>query len=139
MDVSSYKECSAKNLEVADLSVEHSQVNMAPKGRRRTFRAHGRINAYMRVPSHIEVILAEKAEPVPKAPSGGDLVKHHKAKLARLWVDVLGLARVGTYTSARENVDDLCDPGSFAEYGALVIAAQRRRVQHQKPLRFGRV
>ena len=73
----------AKNLEVADLSVEHSQVNMAPKGRRRTFRAHGRINAYMRVPSHIEVILAEKAEPVPKAPSGGDLVKHHKAKLAR--------------------------------------------------------
>ncbi len=29
--------------------------------------------------------------------------------------------------TARENVADLCDPGSFVEYGALVIAAQRRR------------
>jgi acetyl/propionyl-CoA carboxylase alpha subunit len=29
--------------------------------------------------------------------------------------------------TARENVDDLCDPGSFVEYGALVLAAQRAR------------
>ncbi|WP_105034175.1 carboxyl transferase domain-containing protein [Cryobacterium aureum] len=29
--------------------------------------------------------------------------------------------------TARENVADLCDDGSFVEYGALVIAAQRRR------------
>jgi acetyl-CoA carboxylase carboxyltransferase component len=29
--------------------------------------------------------------------------------------------------TARENVDDLCDDGSFVEYGALAIAAQRRR------------
>jgi acetyl-CoA carboxylase carboxyltransferase component len=29
--------------------------------------------------------------------------------------------------TARENVEDLCDPGSFVEYGALAIAAQRRR------------
>ncbi|MBL8486756.1 MAG: hypothetical protein JNK22_06700, partial [Rhodocyclaceae bacterium] len=29
--------------------------------------------------------------------------------------------------TARENVADLCDPGSFVEYGALAIAAQRRR------------
>lgn len=29
--------------------------------------------------------------------------------------------------TARENVADLVDPGSFVEYGALVIAAQRRR------------
>jgi acetyl-CoA carboxylase carboxyltransferase component len=34
--------------------------------------------------------------------------------------------RTGQRT-ARENVDDLCDPGSFVEYGPLVIAAQRRR------------
>ncbi len=35
-------------------------------------------------------------------------------------------AKTGQRT-ARENVEDLCDPGSFAEYGALAIAAQRRR------------
>ncbi len=29
--------------------------------------------------------------------------------------------------TTRENIDDLCDPGSFVEYGALAIAAQRRR------------
>jgi acetyl-CoA carboxylase carboxyltransferase component len=29
--------------------------------------------------------------------------------------------------TARENVADLCDPGTFVEYGALVVAAQRQR------------
>lgn len=29
--------------------------------------------------------------------------------------------------TARENVADLCDPGSFVEYGQLVIAGQRRK------------
>jgi acetyl/propionyl-CoA carboxylase alpha subunit/acetyl-CoA carboxylase carboxyltransferase component len=29
--------------------------------------------------------------------------------------------------TARENVEDLCDPGTFVEYGPMVIAAQRRR------------
>lgn len=29
--------------------------------------------------------------------------------------------------SARENIDDLCDPHSFIEYGALALAAQRSR------------
>ncbi len=34
--------------------------------------------------------------------------------------------KIGSRT-ARENVDDLCDEDSFLEYGALAIAAQRRR------------
>lgn len=29
--------------------------------------------------------------------------------------------------TARENLDDLCDPGTFAEYGGLAVAAQRSR------------
>ncbi|TGJ99730.1 ATP-grasp domain-containing protein [Leptospira semungkisensis] len=29
--------------------------------------------------------------------------------------------------TTRENIADLCDPGSFIEYGALALAAQRRR------------
>ncbi len=33
----------------------------------------------------------------------------------------------GGRRTARENIDDLCDPGSFEEYGGLVIAAQRAR------------
>jgi acetyl/propionyl-CoA carboxylase alpha subunit/acetyl-CoA carboxylase carboxyltransferase component len=34
--------------------------------------------------------------------------------------------RIGRRT-ARENIDDLVDPGSFVEYGSLVLAAQRSR------------
>ena len=34
--------------------------------------------------------------------------------------------RTGQRTT-RENIADLCDPDSFVEYGALVVAAQRRR------------
>jgi acetyl-CoA carboxylase carboxyltransferase component len=33
----------------------------------------------------------------------------------------------GGRRTARENIGDLCDPGSFEEYGRLVIAAQRAR------------
>jgi acetyl-CoA carboxylase carboxyltransferase component/biotin carboxylase len=36
------------------------------------------------------------------------------------------------HRTARENLDELCDPGSFVEYGALVIAAQRRRRPEQE-------
>ena len=33
--------------------------------------------------------------------------------------------------TARENVEDLCDAGSFNEYGALTLAAQRARRSEQ--------
>jgi acetyl/propionyl-CoA carboxylase alpha subunit/acetyl-CoA carboxylase carboxyltransferase component len=36
--------------------------------------------------------------------------------------------------TARENVDDLVDPGSFIEYGAFALAAQRRRHPVEKLL-----
>lgn len=51
----------------ADLVVSHVQANRAPQMRRRTYRAHGRINAYMANPAHIELILTEANKVVPKA------------------------------------------------------------------------
>lgn len=45
--------------------VQHVSAKMAPKGRRRTYRAHGRINAYMSNPAHLELVLASKPEAVP--------------------------------------------------------------------------
>jgi len=56
----------AKNLKAAKLFISHIQVNRAPKHRRRTHRAHGRINAYMSSNCHIELVLTEKSKPVPK-------------------------------------------------------------------------
>ena len=84
-----------KGLDVDSLYISHIQVNQAQKQRRRTYRAHGRINrmflvwrsvlrnirlsnmyflfwfhlsltAYMSHPCHIELILSEKEEPVRK-------------------------------------------------------------------------
>lgn len=56
----------AKGLDTSKLYISHIQVNQAPKQRRRTYRAHGRINAYQSSPSHIELILTEKEEIVEK-------------------------------------------------------------------------
>ncbi|KAF3779204.1 60S ribosomal protein L17-2 [Nymphaea thermarum] len=55
-----------KGLDVDQLYISHIQVNQAAKQRRRTYRAHGRINPYMSSPCHIELMLSEKEEPVKK-------------------------------------------------------------------------
>lgn len=41
--------------------------------------------------------------------------------------DAVGRRRATGHRTARENLDDLCDPGTFVEYGSLAIAAQRDR------------
>merc|ERR1712000_516754 len=46
----------SKGLDTGSLIVKHIQVNQAPKQRRRTYRAHGRINPYMSCPCHIELV-----------------------------------------------------------------------------------
>jgi len=56
-----------KGLDVSGLVVSHIQVNQAPKQRRRTYRAHGRINPYMSSPCHIELMVSLPGEKVPKA------------------------------------------------------------------------
>ncbi|KAF2764509.1 ribosomal protein L22 [Teratosphaeria nubilosa] len=67
-----------KGLDTNNLIVKHIQVNQAPKQRRRTYRAHGRINPYMSNPCHIELILTEGDEVVQKAPQ---VVEREKAHL----------------------------------------------------------
>merc|ERR1711988_371378 len=60
-----------KGLDADHLVVDHIQVNRAPNMRRRTYRAHGRINPYMSSPCHIEMILMAKKQDVPKPQSKG--------------------------------------------------------------------
>lgn len=56
-----------KGLDIEKLFISHAQCNRAPPGRRRTYRAHGRIGKYASQPAHIELILEEKKEGVEKA------------------------------------------------------------------------
>ncbi|KAG8837772.1 60S ribosomal protein L17, partial [Serendipita sp. 411] len=52
----------AKNIELGDLYIKNIVVNQAPKTRRRTYRAHGRINPYQGHPCHVEVIVGTEEE-----------------------------------------------------------------------------
>merc|ERR1712176_1503030 len=72
-----------KGLDVDSLVIDHIQVNRAPYMRRRTYRAHGRINPYMSSPCHIEMILSEKEQVVPKQEEEVEVKKVSKKKLAR--------------------------------------------------------
>lgn len=56
----------AKGLEVDNITITHAQANQAPPMRRRTYRAHGRINPYMACPAHIELIAEEKPVEIAK-------------------------------------------------------------------------
>merc|ERR1711898_16130 len=56
-----------KSLDVDKLFIAHIQVNRAVQNRRRTYRAHGRINPYMSHPCHVEMILSQKEETVKAA------------------------------------------------------------------------
>lgn len=57
----------SKNLNTEALVISHIQVNQAPAMRRRTYRAHGRINPYRSSPCHIEIHLSEGQEEIAKA------------------------------------------------------------------------
>merc|ERR1711935_668620 len=79
-----------KGLDADHLVVDHIQVNRAPKMRRRTYRAHGRINPYMSSPCHIEVVLVEKEQAFDKSSANEPekkKVSQKKMKKAKLKMD----------------------------------------------------
>jgi large subunit ribosomal protein L17e len=55
-----------KKLDTDAIVINHVSVQRAAKMRRRTFRAHGRINAYKRSPCHVELVGFVKKETVAK-------------------------------------------------------------------------
>ncbi|PLW12707.1 hypothetical protein PCASD_21629 [Puccinia coronata f. sp. avenae] len=57
----------ANELEPEDLIITSVNVNQAPKTRRRTYRAHGRINPYQGHPCHVEIVLTPVTAEVEKA------------------------------------------------------------------------
>merc|ERR1712160_51003 len=70
-----------KNLDTDNLVIKHIQVNAAQQGRRKTYRAHGRMGPYTSNPSHIQMILEEKDDETEK-PEGKKGVKFTKKQLA---------------------------------------------------------
>jgi acetyl/propionyl-CoA carboxylase alpha subunit/acetyl-CoA carboxylase carboxyltransferase component len=85
------------------------------------------------------VVLAESAAgAAEQAPAGDVPLDHvrpdleevrerHRIGLDEGRPEVTARRHAAGRRTARENIADLADPGSFTEYGALTIAAQRRR------------
>lgn len=75
-----------KGLDTEKMVIEHIQVNKAMQGRRRTYRAHGRINAYMSHPCHVEMWLVQQDESVARGEASAAGVKgsSKKGKQTRL-------------------------------------------------------
>ena len=70
----------ANEMDVDNLHVNHAVAQWAPKGRRRTYRAHGRVNAYMSCPAHLELICGPAPEAVEKAAPKEYITKKSLAK-----------------------------------------------------------
>ncbi len=60
-------------------------------------------------------------------PDLAEVLQRHEIGLDQARPDAVERRRKTGQRTARENIEDLCDEGSFVEYGPLVIAAQRRR------------
>lgn len=72
-----------QGLDTEELVIRNIVIQQAPKTRRRTYRAHGRINPYEGHPIHAEILLAEPAAQVPKAASSDLTVRLNKRQLAQ--------------------------------------------------------
>jgi acetyl-CoA carboxylase carboxyltransferase component len=65
-----------------------------------------------------------------------DVRARHSLGLDEARPDAVARRRATGQRTARENVADLCDAGSFVEYGPLVVAAQRRRRPNEDLMRI---
>jgi len=75
----------------------------------------------------LEAEAEEDADPDAIRPDLQEVIDRHRFTLDEARSDAVAKRRRTGHRTARENIDDLVDPGSFIEYGALAIAAQRRR------------
>jgi acetyl-CoA carboxylase carboxyltransferase component len=69
----------------------------------------------------------EAVDPDAIRPDHAEVIARHRFTLDEARPEAVAKRRKTGHRTARENIDDLVDPGSFLEYGALAIAAQKRR------------
>jgi len=90
-------------------------------------------------PADVDALEAEQAEGIdPDAirPDLAESLQRHAVGLDASRPDAVAKRRKTGQRTARENVEDLCDADSFIEYGALALAAQRRRRTEDELIRI---
>jgi acetyl/propionyl-CoA carboxylase alpha subunit/acetyl-CoA carboxylase carboxyltransferase component len=81
-------------------------------------------------PAAVEAAASRASEAVDLEyirPDLAEVMQRHEILLDAARPAAVARRRKTNQRTARENVEDLCDPGSFVEYGGLAVAAQRRR------------
>ena len=79
------------------------------------------------VVSHEATADVVKGDPTDVRPDLAEVQARHAVGLDEARPDAVARRRAVNRRTARENVADLVDDGSFVEYGPVVVAAQRRR------------
>jgi acetyl/propionyl-CoA carboxylase alpha subunit/acetyl-CoA carboxylase carboxyltransferase component len=74
-----------------------------------------------------EALAAAALDPDAIRPDHAEVIARHRFTLDEARPEAVAKRRKTGHRTARENIDDLVDAGSFLEYGALAIAAQKRR------------
>ncbi|HZQ39075.1 MAG TPA: carboxyl transferase domain-containing protein, partial [Dehalococcoidia bacterium] len=74
-----------------------------------------------------EAVSEEEVDLDEIRPDLREVVDRHLVTLDAARPEAVARRRAKGQRTARENVADLCDPGTFVEYGPLVLAAQRSR------------
>jgi acetyl/propionyl-CoA carboxylase alpha subunit/acetyl-CoA carboxylase carboxyltransferase component len=87
------------------------------------------VNIHQHTPSPVAAEAADTlvVDPAHIRPDLAEVVHRQFLTSDAARPDAVARRRTTVQRTARENIDDLCDPGSFNEYGSLAIAAQRRR------------
>src|SRR5579859_1036004 len=114
----------------------------------------GRVAAIAAAPGEVvqkdQPLFFVTPEDVEHAADGGeeaidlDAVRPDLAEVTDRWrltrdearPDAVARRRSRNQRTARENIDDLVDPGTFLEYGAFAVAAQRRRRSSEELLKM---
>ncbi|HET9076496.1 MAG TPA: carboxyl transferase domain-containing protein [Acidimicrobiales bacterium] len=74
-----------------------------------------------------EAVPEAQADPTAVRPDLAEVQDRHLRTTDEGRPAAVARRRSHGHRTARENIADLCDPGSFVEYGALALAAQRDR------------
>jgi acetyl-CoA carboxylase carboxyltransferase component len=89
----------------------------------------------------VDTPVGDTGDVAPSAPTGLDrpdvaeVVDRHALGLDAARPDAVERRRRVGRRTARENVEHLVDPGTFVEYGPVVVAAQHRRRDHDDLIR----
>lgn len=79
--------------------------------------------------------MKEETDPEAIRPELAEMIKRHAFGLDENRPDAVAKRKQKDQNTARANVENVCDAGSFIEYGALAVAAQRGRRSEEDLIR----